>query len=166
MKSERWIWISLCDSLGKFIKESSCYIIILKILGMMLPSSLGKWDWKGHQTLIKSSHPHSDVEYCQQVSCGLANVVWTCECRVDLRVSCGLASIVWTCECRVDLRVAKQHPCMGKESEGGFSPEYILVSFQTLTPSSGQPKADHPVWDKAMLTPDRLEKILPILEVD
>ena len=36
-----------------------------------------------------------------------------------------------------------------KESEDGFSPGYILLSFQILTSSSGQPKADRSVWSKA-----------------
>ena len=68
-------------------------------------------------------------------------------------------------KCHVDLLLTKQHPCVCKESEGGFSPRYILVSFQTQTPSSDKPKSDRPVWNKATPTPDRSEKILPIKEI-
>ena len=43
-----------------------------------------------------------------------------------------------TSNCRVVLRMVRQHLCMSIESEGGFSPGYILLSFQNLTPSSRQ----------------------------
>ena len=43
-------------------------------------------------------------------------------------------------KCHVGLLVSKQHPCVGNESEGNFSSGYVLMSFQTLKSSSGQPK--------------------------
>ena len=61
--------------------------------------------------------------------------------------------------------VARQDPCMDKESEGDFSSGFVLVCFQTLKPSSDQPKADHPAWNKVTLISDRPEKILTIKEV-
>ena len=54
---------------------------------------------------------------------------------------------------------------MSKESKGGFSLGYVLLSFQTLIPSSGQFKADCLVWNKATPTLGWPEKILPIKEV-
>ena len=51
--------------------------------------------------------------------------------------------------------------CVGKESEGGFSPGYVLLSFQTLTPSSGQPKTDCPAWSKATSTHSQTEENPP-----
>ena len=68
-------------------------------------------------------------------------------------------------KCLMGLLVEKQHPCVDKESEGGFSPGYVLLSFQSRTPSRGQQKADCPACNKAMPTPDRLGKILTIKEV-
>ena len=53
---------------------------------------------------------------------------------------------------QLGLCVAKQHPCVGSENGYGFSPEYVLHSFQILTPSGCHPKADLLVWDKAMPT--------------
>ena len=44
--------------------------------------------------------------------------------------------------------------CVGKESEGSFLPGYVMLSFQTLILSSGQLKADYPVWNKTTSTPD------------
>ena len=41
-------------------------------------------------------------------------------------------------KCRVGLCVAKHHSCVGTENEGGFSPRYVLLSFQNLTYSSRQ----------------------------
>ena len=32
------------------------------------------------------------------------------------------------------LSLTKQHPCVGKENGDGFSSEYVLMSFQNLTP--------------------------------
>ena len=55
--------------------------------------------------------------------------------------------------------------CVGKGSEGGFSPGYVLLSFQTLTPSCGQLEANYSVWNKAASTPDSPEEILSIKEV-
>ena len=46
-----------------------------------------------------------------------------------------------------------QHPCVGTENDGGFSPGYALLSFQSLTPSRSQPKADDPDWNKVTPTP-------------
>ena len=46
--------------------------------------------------------------------------------------STGMLSI--TSKFSVGKRV--QHPCEGKENGGGFSPEYVLLSFQNLTPPS------------------------------
>ena len=41
-------------------------------------------------------------------------------------------------KCHVGLRVARLSLCVSTESEGGFSPGYVLLSFQILTPSSRQ----------------------------
>ena len=60
----------------------------------------------------------------------------------------------------------EKNSCMGEENEDGFSPGYVLLSFQTLTPPSDQPKVDRPVWDKTTPTQDRPKKILPAKEVD
>ena len=43
-----------------------------------------------------------------------------------------------TSKCSVGLRVVRQHLCVSMESEGSFSPGYVLLSFQILTPSSRQ----------------------------
>ena len=45
------------------------------------------------------------------------------------------------------LRVARHYPCVGTESEGGFSPGYILLRFQNLTPSSRQ-LSDWLLWNE------------------
>ena len=60
----------------------------------------------GQVGLKGSSDPHKELPSPLRCWVLPASVVWTCECRVDLRMSCGLASVVWTCECRVDLRVS------------------------------------------------------------
>ena len=41
--------------------------------------------------------------------------------------------------------------CVITESDGGFSPGYVLLSFQLLTPSSRQCPTDYPVW--TLVTP-------------
>ena len=69
------------------------------------------------------------------------------------------ASAVWACAWQ------NKYPCVGKENEGGFLSGYVLISFQTLTPSCGQPKAVCTVWIKTTPTTDRPEKILTIKEV-
>ena len=56
-------------------------------------------------------------------------------------------------KCRVDLRVARHHRYMGTEREDGFSPGYVLLSFQILTPSIRQ--------DLGLTTPHELMSCLP-----
>ena len=57
-----------------------------------------------------------------------------------------------TSKCRVGLRVTTQHLCVSKENEGGFSPGYVLLSFQNLTPSSRQSRLTTLTWTKATPT--------------
>ena len=71
-------------------------------------------------------------------------------------ISTGMLGIV--SKCHVGLYVAKQHPCVGKDSGGGFSPRYFLVSFQTLTSSSSQPKAYLSVRNKTTPTSGHIEE--------
>ena len=55
---------------------------------------------------------------------------------------------------------------MSTESEGGFSPGYVLLSFQILTPPSRQElRPDNPTWTQVTPTLCRPGKILPIKEV-
>ena len=61
--------------------------------------------------------------------------------------------IGWRWSGKVKVIRNNQHN-VGNENGGGFSPNYVLVSIQSLTPSSGQPKADRHVWNKATPTPD------------
>ena len=56
-------------------------------------------------------------------------------------------------KCCVGLRVARHHPCVGTESVDGFSPGYVLLSFQILTPSSHQEQLTTLNWTKATPTP-------------
>ena len=48
-------------------------------------------------------------------------------------------------KCRVGLRVARLSLCVSTENDGGFSPGYVLLSFQILTPSSRQPLLTTPL---------------------
>ena len=56
-------------------------------------------------------------------------------------------------KCSVGLGVARHHTCEGTESGGGFSPGYVLLSFQNLTPSSSQIRLTTLKWTKVMPTP-------------
>ena len=69
-----------------------------------------------------------------------------------VRVLCITRTLGIVSKCRVGLRVARQHLCVSTESGGGFSPGYVLLSFQILTPSRRQ--------DLGLTTPHELRSCI------